>query len=764
VHRREDDEAEAVRGRYLAYEANKEGLSFFKEDPESGLPPFIQVNVENKTVEEVFEEVRHQLAQIQPSALKKEGSQDGTPSYKASKEPKDGELVGAIERARVRQQIKILSGSNKKPTRFPGVHPINMGHSNANLLGEQEYLFARKIDGERRLLVLMEGSCYLVDRKMDAAVYPSIRVPRNCNLTLLDGELVSPDGSHEGNKEVHFVVLDALCVGGDSVLREYLPDRLDSTVSVLEAVEQETSVDKMPFTFKLQKYFKLTQLPSVVEQDERKNGSSQEVSENEKKDAEEEEESKNEKEEKWEREVDNVYSVDGFIFMPVTMPYRLGWCQEITKWKSASNDTIDFRLIKERPRENATTPTEGERWSLCVRAAMEDLWHADIEVSQEDIDRLQLQSGDIVECLWEREGGERARGGRWKVVRKRTDKEAPNADWVVRDIEENMKQPFEMPDLLANVAKYANSTGGRRRGGGGRGGHYRPPRGGGYNRGNNNYNNNRDRSGGWDRGRDGDRRSGGGASYHDRERDKDRQREGERSRDGDRRPYERERDREYRSAPRDRERDRDDGRTGGGSYHDRERDGDRRSGGGASYHDRERDREPPRSSGADSWRREPPSNNNRKSTPATKPADKTPPVNVWAIRQAAADAASGAATLAASSAPVATPEEQKKPAEMTTTTTTSTNTSRDGRPAERREPTRHDDAGGGGGWNSVSGGRRSRGSEPPAASSKKDDGWSTVETKRPRRDEPGRGGDPSRGQRGRNNNSSNTNNNNNKRW
>jgi adenylate kinase len=537
--RADDKDEEAVHIRYMSWEKHGSQLAAFFKDSESGEPNYFELDA-NKSFEEVQYSLQTMIQyiaeQIKPTHFESivknvKNVEDDVSSADNQLAGKGWSLLGGkmaspIQQACVQQQIKILTNSKKPATNFPGSHPISILKENLKNLLQEDYRFARKVDGQRRLLLFMRGKCNLLDRKMSVEMfpYPSDLDPK-FELTLLDGEIVQKKTNDQKENGWSFVIFDVISVGGKYVgSHTNLFDRLAEGKPVVEALQSST--DPLPFHIEFQEYLPLTQLPNVFSNDK----------------------------------TNYKYELDGLILIPVHFYYHLGLCRQLLKWKAEKDNTIDFRLIRYLPTGEGEGTEKQIFWQLHTLGERESVFYDWIELSQTDIDTHSLAEGDIIECYWDKtlqpklpprdvqqklpapiafqkvEGFGDKKGslgsGGWKFCRKRTDKDTPNAHWVVEKIEYCILDAVSEKDLVSFIEQHADQIEEISRSGG-RGG-----RGGGR------YSNNRDYSrDDWDRSRPRDKnynnnnnRSGydrhGGSSMRDYDRrDRDYNRNNYRDRD-----------------------------------------------------------------------------------------------------------------------------------------------------------------------------------------------------------------------------------------
>lgn len=109
----------------------------------------------------------------------------------------------APERPTLTGFISKMLGDGSSISTIPGQMPASMGKAALNEVSQNAYWVGEKSDGERRLMVILDGTIYFVDRKL-SALRPVITadslktslatVLSQLDGTILDGELIHHDG------------------------------------------------------------------------------------------------------------------------------------------------------------------------------------------------------------------------------------------------------------------------------------------------------------------------------------------------------------------------------------------------------------------------------------------------------------------------------------------------------------------------------------------------------------------------------------------
>ena len=223
--------------------------------------------------------------------------------------------VGAIERATIFQQCLRLAKSTRMKQQFIGSHPISLTRKELPRIRRFPYLVSLKATGIRFLCLIHNKYVWFISRSME--VFAGLR---HDNLekfegTLLDGELIGEEEASD------YLVLDCITHCGISCRSEPILERLRLSMELVSFMA------KGPLQFHTQQYCDRTQLENLM------------------------------------RSSTNLkWDVDGIIFQPAKLPYRLGIDYNMFKWKPLGENTVDFYYHQEGDlllcRYTSNEPTE----------------------------------------------------------------------------------------------------------------------------------------------------------------------------------------------------------------------------------------------------------------------------------------------------------------------------------------------------------------------------------------------------------------------
>eukprot|EP01114_Cavostelium_apophysatum_P013376 TRINITY_DN3228_c0_g1_i1.p1 TRINITY_DN3228_c0_g1~~TRINITY_DN3228_c0_g1_i1.p1 ORF type:complete len:676 (+),score=191.65 TRINITY_DN3228_c0_g1_i1:135-2030(+) len=389
---REEDSTEAVNKRLNFYRNNITDLSRYYRDI------YHVVNVE-RPVQEILGDIEQILKEPRKNTNRRDFE-------KIQEKPLDANLEGIAERASkistVLVRSKITSLTRWKPGKFPGTHPLTIEKKNFDNFSREPYSIAIKADGVRYLLYLnhQEKKSFFVDRRYDAF---EVSLPLSTWIEaagdyLLDGEILKEEG--EGGKStVSFVIFDAIVVNGKNVKERDLQTRLDQVyLHFIKPLQKGEDPSEGKFKPRLQIYYDLKGVDEAFERSEKLG-----------------------------------YKTDGLVFVPNRQGYPLGLNRSVFKWKSPEENTIDFSLQKVEDKYYGL-------FKLDSRSKGGDLvFHDYISPPEDSSKNLEDFVGKICECHWDpKKDTETPKGqtrGGWRINRIRTDKDSPNADWVISGIE-----------------------------------------------------------------------------------------------------------------------------------------------------------------------------------------------------------------------------------------------------------------------------------------------------------------------------------------
>lgn len=308
----------------------------------------------------------------------------------------------------VLEQMKVLSESSKNA--FVGAHCVSLDSARIrSFLTRFKYVFSKKVDGTRYLMLVQNNGLFFINRKMDVQSL----IPEHCRLHFasFSGSLLDVEVYRQS-----IVILDCIAFQNKTIRAAVLSDRL---AVVAASRFSEIMNESLPFCFLLQDYMPLSRLhdPDIHDGLFLPSGGVKYGGD----------------------PVPPIY--DGLVFTPSQKGYRLGRDESLFKWKRPEDNTADFFL---RPgsvgdKRNYVysyedTTEGGESRLVC----MGFLVGSGIPTS--------LSQSTIVEATYIDEGI-------WRFVKVRHDKNNCNTVSVVRNIVSNIKQSLSLADIKSFVAK-----------------------------------------------------------------------------------------------------------------------------------------------------------------------------------------------------------------------------------------------------------------------------------------------------------------------
>jgi hypothetical protein len=120
-------------------------------------------------------------------------------------------------------------------------------------------------------------------------------------------------------------------------------------------------------------------------------------------------------------------TIDGIVFTPSLLPYRLGIDYKMYKWKQDIDNTADL-LLKE----------DNRLYCRSKRCGLECIG------SVRNSNVTELRENIVYECR-----AVASRRYEWDVVKARHDKPHPNLDWVVENVLNSIKSAISVEELIA---------------------------------------------------------------------------------------------------------------------------------------------------------------------------------------------------------------------------------------------------------------------------------------------------------------------------
>ncbi|KAJ2830135.1 Dcp1p-Dcp2p decapping enzyme complex alpha subunit [Coemansia erecta] len=328
-----------------------------------------------------------------------------------------GRMVPNDQAYELRNKVGTLT-QTLKPT-FQGSQPVSFTRSQSlTALLERDFFVCEKSDGVRVLVLMIMTlagpQTFFITRKNEYYHVPHVAFPapeannfdKFQDGTLIDAELVfvkMPDGS----QKCKLLAFDALVVGGKNYMAEGLERRLGFLYTHVIRPFKKMCAAMPPDRARLQPFF------AVVKEFRRS------------------------------YHVPYIYDVvipslhykcDGLIFTSVDAPYTIGTCDNIIKWKPASENSIDFKVSV---RNNVPMLT---MWA----GGNEYRDFAPMAVRPTNAHRIQSLDGRIVEV---RRDPDFAPPAEWRFMRFREDKVHGNHMSVVPRILTSIEDGLELDEL-----------------------------------------------------------------------------------------------------------------------------------------------------------------------------------------------------------------------------------------------------------------------------------------------------------------------------
>jgi mRNA guanylyltransferase len=329
---------------------------------------------------------------------------------------------------------KILASLNADTAeggKFIGSHPVTLTLGNINTLLNEDFMVCEKTDGVRVLLYGTEHRgkhrAYLYDRMGDFYEL-KVEIPTDKDV-LLDGELFLEDERVNTYAIFDCLIYDGcavtaknfykrlgcaqlfvkrMCRNGDrSFLCSKEADGWRDEESVKKAKHSEAAPDSGYIEVYVKEMFKSYGFVEIY------------------------------------RNIPNLrHGNDGLIFTPTDKPYYICRRAGILKWKPASLNTVDFKIVRHRG-------MDGVYGLFCTGSRGREMVFDYYITEDEDVD------GKIGEFLYDRDGeywdlGDFTlkRGG-WKLHKIRSDKDTPNNISVVCNILENLDEDLSIERLTS---------------------------------------------------------------------------------------------------------------------------------------------------------------------------------------------------------------------------------------------------------------------------------------------------------------------------
>ncbi|KAK8878349.1 hypothetical protein M9Y10_005117 [Tritrichomonas musculus] len=317
-----------------------------------------------------------------------------------------------------RCKSEMMKMCRKKPTEryFPGSQPVTLAGSNENsLTDDPSYVATYKSDGTRYFMLCLDGKCFLVDRKLEFREVNVRLVNRhgeNLQRTLLDGELVSEEKIEPPLSKMNFLIFDIVQFEEVDLIDNDWDTRMDYVskgVIKFREMWQKKCPEKFQneeFRVSIKKQWPLNQLADL----------------------------------QYAVEHQVLHKTDGIIFTPLSMPYIMGQCDRILKWKPIELNSSDFIALEHDGIYYLAVRIQYPKNAVSSNKPP----YADIPVSILDADPPSILEGfdkKIVECSFDVQ----TKG--WFPLRVRTDKTNPNAYSTFVKICVSIQDDITLPKL-----------------------------------------------------------------------------------------------------------------------------------------------------------------------------------------------------------------------------------------------------------------------------------------------------------------------------
>ncbi|KAG8531577.1 uncharacterized protein KY384_003207 [Bacidia gigantensis] len=336
-----------------------------------------------------------------------------------------------------RYEVAGLLG--RKQTTFPGAQPVSFAAKHLTELQSQDYYVCEKTDGIRCLMYLTHDGpqevVYLIDRKNDYYHVPGLHFPVKGSETefhkntIVDGELVN-DTLPDGTVQMKYLVFDCMVLDGKVLMHRTLDKRLayfrENVFFPYEGLYKKYPGEEefLPFILK----FKQMELGYAIEK-------------------------------MFTEVLPNLqHGNDGLIFTCRNSPYTPGTDERILKWKTKSENSIDFRMHFRFPMVEPDSDDEDEEGAYPDYTAMpqvyltvfggdnaDDKFMGDLSLSQEEWEAMKEPNeplGErIVECTLDQDH-------KWRFLRFRDDKKESNHVSVAEKVIESIQDAVSREDLV----------------------------------------------------------------------------------------------------------------------------------------------------------------------------------------------------------------------------------------------------------------------------------------------------------------------------
>lgn len=300
---------------------------------------------------------------------------------------------------------------------FPGYQAVSMDMENISLLKENDYRVSWKADGTRYLcLINGKDRIYFIDRSNKVFRVPNISFPlrgqpdQNLKDTLVDGELIF---DRVDNIEIpRYLIFDVVTFQDEPVGTTCNFDDRQNCIyrELIEPRNEAISaglIDKSKESFSVRRkdFWNICTVRKILDG-------------------------------QFSRQIS--HDVDGLVFQPLDLPYCIGTCNKILKWKPNAQNSIDFRLkIIRQKKLGEPERYVGQLFTLGLKEPFSTIDDVSSDLLQHD--------GSIIECTYTSFG--------WTFMRVRSDKNVPNSIKTALSICRSIEKPVTKQLLFSYIAE-----------------------------------------------------------------------------------------------------------------------------------------------------------------------------------------------------------------------------------------------------------------------------------------------------------------------
>lgn len=310
---------------------------------------------------------------------------------------------------------------------FPGAHPTSVDTSTMHALLQHPYVVSLKTDGVRFLLFLTRRPdghpiALMINRSEEMYEVNVWASQAFFDGTVLDGELVW----ERSGTCMHYLVFDVISLSGAYVAGRAFGERLQLIHStILVPIRSDISDDEMEQKVRDEEKVTLRQLhPARIVMLPKSCSPKMQALET------------------WMSRSSSFYRNDGLLFTRTDVPMPLGRTPHMLKWKQLH--TIDVALVLSD--QMMLCQLMGRRGQLLsVESCIDDVTHVNLEKNE------LVMAGAIVECAitqWCRTTGHL----HLYPVRRRLDKNHPNAPSTVESTLQNVEDAFTIDDIMRRLS------------------------------------------------------------------------------------------------------------------------------------------------------------------------------------------------------------------------------------------------------------------------------------------------------------------------